>query len=80
MFPIIKTKYLREYYEYEHGSIRAAIDTQLEFFSVNTNFKINYDKEIMEFKYPASNDKLFREKLFQRTTLDFKNFQNMLLE
>ena len=50
MFPIIKTKYLREYYEYGHGNIRATIDTQLEFFSIKKNFKINYDKEIMEFK------------------------------
>ena len=33
MFPVIKTKYSREYYEYAHGDIRATLDTQLEFFN-----------------------------------------------
>ncbi len=79
MFPIIKTKYSREYYEYGHGSIRATIDTQLEFFSVNTNFKINYDKEIMEFKYPASQDQLFREHIISKNNFRFQKFSKYVV-
>ena len=79
MFPIIKTKYLREYYEYGHGNIRATIDTQLEFFSIKKNFKINYDKEIMEFKYPASNDQLFREHIIPKNNFRFQKFSKYVV-
>ena len=79
MFPIIKTKYSREYYEYAHENIRATIDTQLEFFSVNTNFKINYDKEIMEFKYPASQDQLFREHIISKNNFRFQKFSKYVV-
>ena len=74
MFPIIKTKYLREYYEYVHGNVRATIDTQLEFFSVKTNFKINFDKEILEFKYPASDDQIFRNYVIPKNNFRFQKF------
>ena len=79
MFPIIKTKYSREYYEYGHGSIRATIDTQLEFFSVKTNFKINFDKEIMEFKYPALNDQLFRNYIIPKNNFRFQKFSKYVV-
>ena len=79
MFPIIKTKYLREYYEYMHGNIRATIDTQLEFFSVKTNFKINFDKEILEFKYPASDDQIFRNYVIPKNNFRFQKFSKYVV-
>tara|TARA_Y100000816_G_scaffold194241_1_gene141868 strand:- start:52 stop:690 length:639 start_codon:yes stop_codon:yes gene_type:complete len=79
MFPIIKTKYLREYYEYGHGNIRATIDTQVEFFSIKKNFKINFDKEIMEFKYPVSNDQLFRECIIPKNNFRFQKFSKYVV-
>ena len=79
VFPVIKTKYLREYYEYGHGSIRATIDTQLEFFSIRTNFKINYDKEIMEFKYPVSHDQLFRDHIIPKNNFRFQKFSKYVV-
>ena len=79
MFPIIKTKYLREYYEYVHGNVRATIDTQLEFFSVKTNFKINFDKEILEFKYPASNDQIFRNYIIPKNNFRFQKFSKYVV-
>ena len=79
MFPIIKTKYLREYFEYAHGDIRATLDTQLEFFSVKTNFKINFDKEIMEFKYPALNDQLFRNYIIPKNNFRFQKFSKYVV-
>ena len=79
MFPIIKTKYLREYYEYGHGNIRATIYTQVEFFSIKKNFKINFDKEIMEFKYPVSNDQLFRECIIPKNNFRFQKFSKYVV-
>lgn len=79
MFPVIKTKYSREYYEYAHENIRATIDTQLEFFSVKTNFKINFDKEIMEFKYPASNDQIFRNYIIPKNNFRFQKFSKYVV-
>ena len=79
MFPVIKTKYTREYYEYAHENIRATIDTQLEFFSVKTNFKINFDKEIMEFKYPASNDQIFRNYIIPKNNFRFQKFSKYVV-
>ena len=79
MFPIIKTKYLREYYEYVHGNVRATIDTQLEFFSVKTNFKINFDKEILEFKYPASDDQIFRNYVIPKNNFRFQKFSKYVV-
>ena len=79
MFPVIKTKYLREYFEYAHGDIRATLDTQLEFFSVKTNFKINFDKEIMEFKYPALNDQLFRNYIIPKNNFRFQKFSKYVV-
>ena len=79
MFPIIKTRYSREYYEYGNVNIRATVDTQLEFFSVKTNFKINYDKEIMEFKYPASDDKIFRDLLISKNNFRFQKFSKYVV-
>ena len=79
MFPVIKTKYLREYYEYVHGNVRATIDTQLEFFSVKTNFKINFDKEILEFKYPASNDQIFRNYIIPKNNFRFQKFSKYVV-
>ena len=79
MFPIIKTKYLREYYEYVHGNVRATIDTQLEFFSVKTNFKINFDKEILEFKYPASDDQIFRNYIIPKNNFRFQKFSKYVV-
>ena len=79
MFPIIKTKYLREYFEYAHGDIRATLDTQLEFLSVKTNFKINFDKEILEFKYPASNDQLFRDYIIPKNNFRFQKFSKYVV-
>lgn len=79
MFPIIKTKYLREYFEYAHGDIRATLDTQLEFLSVKTNFKINFDKEILEFKYPASNDQLFRNYIIPKNNFRFQKFSKYVV-
>ena len=79
MFPIIKTKYLREYYEHVHGNVRATIDTQLEFFSVKTNFKINFDKEILEFKYPASDDQIFRNYIIPKNNFRFQKFSKYVV-
>ena len=79
MFPIIKTKYLREYYEYGHGNSRATIDTHVEFFSIKKNFKINFDKEIMEFKYPVSNDQLFRECIIPKNNFRFQKFSKYVV-
>ena len=79
MFPVIKTKYLREYYEYVHGNVRATIDTQLEFFSVKTNFKINFDKEILEFKYPASDDQIFRNYVIPKNNFRFQKFSKYVV-
>ena len=79
MFPVIKTKYLREYYEYVHGNVRATIDTKLEFFSVKTNFKINFDKEILEFKYPASNDQIFRNYIIPKNNFRFQKFSKYVV-
>ena len=79
MFPIIKTKYLREYFEYAHGDLRATLDTQLEFLSVKTNFKINFDKEILEFKYPASNDQLFRDYIIPKNNFRFQKFSKYVV-
>ena len=79
VFPILKTKYLREYYENPYNNIRATIDTKLEFSSVRTYFNIKYDKEILEFKYPISKDKLFRECIISKNNFRFQKFSKYVV-
>ena len=79
VFPVIKTKYQREYYEYNHDTIRATIDTKLEYLSTRINFKIAYDKEILEFKYPVTKDKLFRENIIKNNKFRFQKFSKYVV-
>ena len=68
MEPVLKIKYLRNYFISKCDNYRATIDTGITVSDIYGNFnfgkKIHLKEDVMEYKYPSNKDSIFRKEVF----------------
>ena len=70
MEPILKIRYLRNYFLSKCENYRATVDTAITVSDIFGNFnlgkKIYLRQDVMEYKYPSEKDFIFRKENFQK--------------
>jgi SPX domain protein involved in polyphosphate accumulation len=68
MEPVLKIRYLRNYFISKCENYRATVDTAITVSDIFGNFhfgnKIHLKEDVMEYKYPSNKDSIFRKEAF----------------